>query len=62
MPEATIVEANDAFLALFEFSRDEVIGKTSIDLGIFEPAAQAEVRARFLRDGFVRHFECTRRT
>jgi two-component system sensor histidine kinase HydH len=39
-----------------------VLGRTSVDLGISEPGAQADVRARFDRDGCVRDFEYTRRT
>jgi PAS domain S-box-containing protein len=62
MPDFVTAAVNDAFLTQFEFTREEVIGRMSAELGIFEPAAQAEVRERLGRDGAVRDFECTRRT
>ena len=34
-PEGKIIEANDAFLRLFEFERDEVIGRTTGELNIW---------------------------
>lgn len=34
-PDGKIIEANDAFLRLFEFVRDEVIGRTTGELGIW---------------------------
>src|ERR1041385_859390 len=34
MPDGNIIDVNDAFLNLFECTRDEVLGKTSVDLRI----------------------------
>ncbi len=34
VPSGKIIEANDAFLRLFEFERDEVIGRTTVELNI----------------------------
>jgi PAS domain S-box-containing protein len=62
MPEGTAVDVNEAFLRLFEYAREEVIGKTSIDLGISDPELQARVRADLTRNGWVRAFEVARRT
>jgi len=62
MPDVTFVAVNDAFLRMFECSRDEVIGKTSVDVAITDAASQAEVRAELLARGAVRDFECTRTT
>ena len=62
LPEATFVTANDAFLRLFGFSREEVVGKTSVELGIADPDAQAVVRRELERSGSLRDFEVTRRT
>jgi PAS domain S-box-containing protein len=62
LPEATFVTANDAFLRLFGFSRGEVIGKTSVELGIADPDTQAVVRRELERSGSLRDLELTRRT
>ncbi|MBL8816247.1 MAG: PAS domain S-box protein [Planctomyces sp.] len=35
-PDGRILEANDAFLRLLEFESHEVVGKTTVDLGIWE--------------------------
>ena len=42
--DLTVVEANEAALALFGFSREEAIGKTTGDLNVWE---RAEQQARF---------------
>ena len=60
MPDAVTVDVNDAFLALFEYTRDEVIGRTSVDLGISDPASQAQIREELRARGSVRDFECVR--
>ena len=39
------VDVNDAFAQLFGYRKEEVIGRTSLDLGMWQPAAD--------RDGFV---------
>jgi PAS domain-containing protein len=43
MPDGVTVNVNDAFLSLFEHSRDEVLGKTSVELGITGSASRAKV-------------------
>jgi PAS domain S-box-containing protein len=60
MPETVTVDVNEAFLTLFEHRREDVLGKTSVDLGISDPGAQAQVRAELLKNGAVRDFECVR--
>jgi PAS domain S-box-containing protein len=62
LPEATFVTANDAFLKMFGFSREEVIGKTSQELGISDRDAQAVASRELERSGSLRDFEITRRT
>lgn len=59
IPDATLVTVNDAFLALFELTREEAIGKTSVELGISTPQAQAETAA-LLRERSVRDLELRR--
>ena len=55
-----IVEANDAFVDLFGVSREAVIGKTAIELGIVTDTSHRDAILRGLREtGFVRDFEST---
>lgn len=62
VPDAVIVSVNDAFLRLFEFTREEVIGKTSVELGISDPGTHAQVSREFGQRASVRDFEARRRT
>jgi PAS domain S-box-containing protein len=62
MPEVTIVGVNDAFLDLFEFTQAEVIGKTSVELGIADAESLAQVAAELQACGRVHDFEVTRFT
>lgn len=59
-PENTIVGANDAFLELFEFTRTEVLGKTSVELGIADAESRAKIGAEFQAHGKLHDFEVTR--
>jgi PAS domain S-box-containing protein len=59
MPEGITIEVNAAFLRLFEYERDEVLGKTSLELRLHDPAAKAQVRAALAERGSLRDFECT---
>ena len=57
------IEVNNAFLQILGFERDEVIGKTAAELGIFADAGQREVLRKAIRDeGFARNLEATVRT
>ena len=52
LPGFAIVDVNDAFLALFEYtSRDQVLGRTSTQLGIADEASRADIARRFAADG-----------
>jgi PAS domain S-box-containing protein len=62
MPEATLVNVNDAFLKLFGFTRQEVIGKTSTELEITYKDSKDRVAEVFKKSGAVHNFECLRRT
>jgi PAS domain S-box-containing protein len=62
MPEGTLVDVNNAFLELFGFNRDDVIGKTSPELAITDAESRSQVAALLAKDGFVKEFDCTRRT
>ncbi len=60
--DGTIVSANDAFLRLFECAREEILGKTSLELGIADVESQTRVSAELQQRGLVRAFECSRLT
>ena len=62
MPEGVLVAVNDAFLTLFGYSRDELIGKTSPDLGINDAGSRAQVAETLKQFGFVRDFDSVRQT
>ncbi|MBI4767219.1 MAG: PAS domain S-box protein, partial [Deltaproteobacteria bacterium] len=62
MPGRNLTEINDAFLKLFGYTRDELVGKNSVDIGISEPDSQEQVAAELEGLGSVRDFECTRFT
>ena len=62
MPTGTIVRVNRAFERLFGYERDELLGRTSPDLGIADPESRALVLELFRSQGAVRDVECVRRT
>jgi len=62
LPGPEIVEVNDAFLKMFGFGREELVGRTSVDLGIFDPAARAIIAAEMKAKGLLRSFEVVRTT
>ncbi len=56
--DGTILEANDQFLAMYGYGRDEVIGRTSLELGVWaEPEQRSRVLAAFAAAGSVRNME-----
>ncbi len=62
-PEGRYVDVNEAFLRVFGFRRDEVLGRRSRDLGIWPVPEQREAIIRQLAEGKpVRGFECLQRT
>src|SRR5262252_5484738 len=62
VPDGRIVSVNDAFEQLFEFSREEVTGRTRVELGISTPALNALLVEELERHGKVRDLEVHRRT
>lgn len=61
--EGRLIDANDAFLRLFEHERETAIGRTALELGLWEDTAErAEVLAVLQQGGLVRGRECRYRT
>jgi PAS domain S-box-containing protein len=57
-----LLDANDAFCALFGYSRAQIVGRTSVELGLWaDPQERAEITARLRAGGSVRGFETRRR-
>ncbi|HEY1109396.1 MAG TPA: PAS domain S-box protein [Opitutaceae bacterium] len=60
--EARIAEANDALLAGFGYAREEMIGRTTLELGLWLHAAQRDEFLRRLQAyGVVRNYEAEMR-
>jgi diguanylate cyclase (GGDEF)-like protein/PAS domain S-box-containing protein len=61
--DGRLLDVNDAFVAIMGYTRDEVLGRSSITLGIWaEPIERERMVALVERDGMVRDFEYTFRT
>ena len=60
LPRVEIVAVNDAFLELFEVSREDAIGRTSEELGIVPKGDLARVAAAFRAHGRLRNLEVVR--
>ena len=58
LPEGRFTEVNDSFVDTMGFSREDVIGKTSEELGLFvEPEKQRAAEELAYNEGFVRNVE-----
>jgi PAS domain S-box-containing protein len=58
LSDGTFLEVNEGFERITGYSRDEILGRTSLDLGIWaDPAARAEIAEILNRDGIVRDYE-----
>lgn len=56
--DGRFMEVNDSYLELFEFPCEEMIGHTSIELGMFpDPSERAKVRDAFRESGGFRDYE-----
>jgi PAS domain S-box-containing protein len=57
LADVTFVDVNDAYLDLIEHSREEVIGHTSLELGLLPPDERAQILHQFQQEGHVRGLE-----
>ncbi|MCC6129150.1 MAG: PAS domain S-box protein [Acidobacteria bacterium] len=61
--DGTFLEVNERFAELLGYSRDEIVGRTSVEIGVYrEPAERAAVVRRMTAEGSVRDHEVTIRT
>ncbi len=61
MPQGTLVKVNDGFLKLFGFAREEVLGKTSVELNITPAESRGQVAEELQKNGSVQDFVCKRK-
>jgi PAS domain S-box-containing protein len=58
MADGLILEVNDGWQKLFGHQPDEVLGQTSIALGVYaDPCDRSEILGRLQKDGFLHDFE-----
>lgn len=62
LESGAIIDVNDAFLRATGFSRDEVIGHSTVDLKIFEPEVRANIRRLLYGKRYLRDMEIEMRT
>ena len=63
LKEGRVIEANDVYLRTLGYERDEVIGKTTTELGIWaRPEDRSDVIQKLSRDELVRDVEVDART
>lgn len=62
-PDDRVIDVNETFLRTFGFERDEVIGKTAVDLGLYDnPEDFTSLRQSLETEGGVRGVEIRART
>ncbi len=63
MRDGRLIEVNDAFVEITGWARDEAIGRTTLELGLWaEPTARDRALAQIEEKGAVRNFEYLFRT
>lgn len=53
LPDGSWIEVNDSFLKLIEFTREEVIGRNSVELGIIDSIEQNKLSALIYEKGCI---------
>jgi PAS domain S-box-containing protein len=62
LAEGTVIEANERALAMFGLAREEAIGRTALELGVFGTEADRERMRTMAAAGGARELEMTLRT
>ncbi|MCP4763198.1 MAG: PAS domain S-box protein, partial [archaeon] len=57
--DGRFLEVNDAFLNGLGFKKEEIIGKTTIELNMFDVETREIVLKEFQKNGYLRNFELT---
>lgn len=55
--DGKFIDVNDSFLKMFEFNREEVIGHTSTELGMWTPEERKKLIEEQVKSGGLRNFE-----
>ena len=50
-----VLDTNDAYLKLLQYTREEMIGRSSVELGIFAPDLRAALHTEFMAGGSIRN-------
>lgn len=57
-----IIEVNDTFLRIYGYSREEVIGRTSLEIHMYvDPEDRKRAKDQLITDGYLRNFEVRHR-
>ena len=63
LSESRFIDVNDSFLEVSGFTREEIIGRTSLDLGMWDtPTARGDLVRELENHGVVRNLEARMRT
>jgi len=57
LDDGLVLDANEAFTKLVNRSRDEILGQTTVSLGVIDPAQRASVIERLRTEGVVNDLE-----
>ena len=57
--DGAVIDVNDAWSRTYGYARDEILGRTFVELGLWiDPDARRRMHDQLLADGAVRNFEC----
>lgn len=61
--DGVLIDVNDSYASTFGFARDEMIGKTALELAIWaEPSEGQKMREQLGKEGFIRDWEYNYKT